>query len=326
MNLALQAEAASPLALAEATRARNRIAARMRRLLEGEEGGVYELVAYHLGWRDERGRALDRVSGKLLRPSVCLMAAEGFGASPEEGVLEAACAIEFLHAFSLAHDDIEDGDEQRRHRPTLWVLHGVPLAINAGDCLFALAFRTLADAVAALPAERARRTVRLFGDAALLMIEGQHDDLAFESQAAIALDAYEAMAARKTGALIAASLAIGSLFGDADDGDVEALLAAGRAAGLAFQVIDDALAIWGDAAATGKPAKNDLARGKKSLPVVLANELGCAPDEPTVRRQCFAIAAEHAGAARELIRSTAMSAEAKSRLLAVIDFVLERES
>jgi geranylgeranyl diphosphate synthase type I len=302
------------------------VARRMRELLSSYRGGVYDLVAYHLGWADADGRPAEASGGKLVRPLLCLAAARGYG--DEGAALDAAVAIELLHAFSLVHDDIEDGDRERRHRPTLWALRGVPLAINAGDSLFALAHRVLIDAVARLPSAAALRALRLFEDATLRMIEGQHDDLEFETRPAVTLSEYLRMTAGKTGALIGASLALGGLFGGAGEEDVDTLRDAGVAIGVAFQAVDDALAVWGDARRTGKAVGNDAARGKKSLPVVLRASLDSDghDHEVALRTATEAIAREHAERARDLLRETGMRPEGRADIDELIDFILERES
>src|SRR5712692_4970327 len=120
---------------------RDRVASRLRELLDGRAGGVRDLWRYHMGWTDELGRPVEAETGKMLRPVLCLTACSGYGDSP--AVVTIAAAIELLHAFSLAHDDIEDGDGERRHRPTLWAQFGVPLALNAGDALFVQAGEAL---------------------------------------------------------------------------------------------------------------------------------------------------------------------------------------
>ncbi|HEX5479358.1 MAG TPA: polyprenyl synthetase family protein [Dehalococcoidia bacterium] len=295
----------------------------MRDLLREPHDGVYALVAYHLGWRDEHGAACEATSGKLLRPALVLTAARGF--EPVPAAVDAACALEFLHAFSLVHDDIEDGDRERRHRPTLWALHGVPLAINAGDSLFALAHGTMIDAAALLPAARIADALRIFNDACLAMIEGQHADISYESTARVTRDDYLLMTSGKTGALIGASLALGAMFGGASDDDVEALRQAGVDLGTAFQAVDDALAVWGDPARTGKAVGNDAARGKKSLPVVMAAGRGCAPGDPRVRDDVQALARAHADRALERMRTTAIGEEAAVRLEALAAYILGRE-
>lgn len=321
----MQGLAAAPVSLdASSAGLRDAVAARMRELLAPHDGGVHELVAYHLGWRDEHGRGVEGASGKMLRPLLCLTAASGYGDA--RAALDAAVSIELLHAFSLVHDDIEDGDTERRHRPTLWALHGVPLAINAGDALFALGYRALHRAVRALPHGRAARALRLFDDAVLRMIEGQHADLALESARAASIDEYLAMSAGKTGALLGASLALGALVGGASDEDIEQLRAAGVEAGLAFQAVDDALAVWGDAARTGKAVGNDVARGKKSLPALIAAARGLPVEHEGVRASVMAAAEERAAAARALVARTAMAGSARGELDAMIEFMLRRES
>ena len=220
----------APALFAGAATLRERTAARMRDALAGRDDGVYRLVAYHLGWRDERGVALSNTPpGKMLRPLLCLTAAGGYGSADD--ALDAAASLELLHAFSLVHDDIEDGDEQRHHRPTLWTLRGIPLAINAGDSLFALAQRTLIDATDGMAPERALLALRIFNDACLAMIEGQHHDIEFEACASVGRDDYLGMTAGKTGALIGSSLALGALFGGAPLDEVETLRSAGGRSG-----------------------------------------------------------------------------------------------
>lgn len=304
-------------------RHRQPVAARMRALLAPYRGGVYDLVEYHLGWRDGEGRPCDGHDGKMMRPALCLAAAAAF--DTEDCALNAAAALELLHAFSLVHDDIEDGDELRRHRPTLWAAHGVPLALNAGDSLFALAHRALDESVASLPPARTLQARRIFDDACLRMIEGQHLDLQFESREEVSLDEYLAMVRRKTGALIGASLALGAVCAGAEEQDVETLRDAGVEIGVAFQAVDDGLSVWGDAAVTGKAAGNDAGRGKKSLPAVLARERGLPVEAPAVREAVRSEAQRHASSAREAIRSTGARAEAVAELEQLIAFTLSRE-
>lgn len=302
--------------------------ARLRQLLDADigdgDGGVYALVAYHLGWRDEAGVPCAGATGKMLRPVLLLAVAGGDG--DERAALDAACAVELLHAFSLVHDDIEDGDRERHHRPTVWARYGVPLAINAGDSLFALAHRTLVEAAATLPMPRAVLALRAFTDACLRMIEGQHADLSMERDAGASREDYLRMTAGKTGALIGASLALGAIFGGGPEADVERLRCAGVDLGIAFQAVDDALAVWGDAAHTGKAVGNDAARGKQSLPAIIAAELGAAAGADAVRDGVRSLAAAHASRALGAVRETALDAEAIARLESLAAFILEREA
>ncbi|MBF6601119.1 MAG: polyprenyl synthetase family protein [Dehalococcoidia bacterium] len=314
------------VALLDGTRAAT--TARLRQLLDADiadgDGSVYALVAYHLGWRDEAGASCSAAAGKMLRPALLLTVASGYG--DEAAALDASCAVELLHAFSLVHDDIEDGDRERHHRPTVWALHGVPLAINAGDSLFALAQRTLVDAAATLPMPRAMAALRMFTDACLRMIEGQHADLAMEHDAGASRDDYVRMTAGKTGALLGASLALGAIFGGAAEADVERLRRAGLDLGIAFQAVDDSLAVWGDAGRTGKAVGNDAARGKQSLPAIIGAELGAAAAADAVREGVRSLAADHASRALGAVGETALAEEAIVRIEALAAFILEREA
>jgi len=320
MQSTAPAAGAAPAAVPLPDQYRARVTARLRECVPADHG-VYELVAYHLGWRDAAGAPCAARAGKMLRPSLLLAVAEGYGAGGS--AVGAAAALELLHAFSLVHDDIEDGDRQRRHRPTLWALHGVPLALNAGDSLFALAQRTMIDAAATLSHERATAAMRIFTDACLRMIEGQHDDLSYEAQASVSRDAYLRMTAGKTGALIGASLALGALFGGAPDRDVDTCAAGGIDLGIAFQCVDDALGAWGDPARTGKAVGADAARGKKSLPAIIAAERRY--DRAAVRREVAAIASAHAGAALAALRTTSIAPVAMRRLEDITAYILGRE-
>lgn len=317
---------------------RQLVASYLRQALAPFTGGPYALVAYHLGWQDVDGRPRPTTDGKMVRPLFCLAACRSFG-DPQRAVGLAA-AVELLHAFSLVHDDIEDGDRTRRGRPALWTLAGVPLAINAGDCLFALAFRTAAEGIRALPPGRELRALRVFAQASLRMIEGQHLDLEYETRPTITLDEYIAMARLKTGALLSASLALGGLAGGAPSSAVETLAEAGLALGVAFQATDDALAFWGDPAQTGKAVGNDLARGKKSLPLVLAAAQGfdvhangtihlegvrAALERLDTRNAVRRFAAQHAARARQQLDRIALGRAGRDELLDLIAVLLTRE-
>ena len=173
--------------------------------------------------------------------------------------LAAAAAVELAHNFTLLHDDVIDRDPTRRHRPTAWTVFGADNAILAGDALLALALRIPSAPAAAWLAE-----------AVIEVCEGQFEDLAFERRDDVSLAECLAMAEKKTGALLGAACAMGALVVGAPPEAVAALDRYGREIGLAFQLVDDLLGIWGEPAVTGKPAGADLAARKKSLPVVAA--------------------------------------------------------
>lgn len=223
---------------------------------------------YHLGWTEADGTPREGSGGKAVRPTVTMLAAEACGASAQTAV-PGAVAVELVHNFSLIHDDVMDGDTERRHRPTVWALWGVPSAILTGDALQNLAQEVLQ---ASDP-----RASAVLGQAVRELIRGQTQDLAFERRSWVELDECLSMAAGKTGALLAASARIGGLLGGGDPSMVDALGAYGGHVGMAFQLVDDVLGIWGDSAVTGKPVLSDLRTRKKSLPVTYVLSAGGNP-------------------------------------------------
>lgn len=245
----------------------------MRAMLDHPEAAVaphYGMMEYHLGWRNEWLQPELSPAGKRLRPMLCLLACAEVGGEPVQA-LPAAAAIELLHNFSLIHDDIEDGDELRRHRLTLWKIWGVPLAINAGDGLFALAFAAIQRlSRRGLAAETVMQTLDLFTQTCLSLTEGQYLDMSFEQRNDVTVADYLRMIQGKTAALIGASVAIGAQIGGATPAQVAAMRLFGQNIGLAFQIQDDLLGIWGEPAVTGKAAGNDILRRKKSLPILHA--------------------------------------------------------
>jgi geranylgeranyl diphosphate synthase type I len=245
----------------------------MRRVLDvpGEHlSGHYGMLRYHMGWLDEQLRPAQVNSGKRIRPVLVLLACEAAGASASHA-LPAAAAVELLHNFSLIHDDIEDDSPTRRHRPTVWALWGRPQAINAGDALFTLARSSLASLSTQGVADGLTlEAFRIFDETCLRLTEGQYLDMSFEARMDVTVGEYLSMIDGKTAALIAASLELGALIGGADAVSRTSLAEFGRHLGLAFQIQDDVLGIWGDEALTGKSAESDILTRKKSLPVVYA--------------------------------------------------------
>ncbi len=232
----------------------------------------YQMMRYHMGWADESLRPGHFHTGKRVRPLLCLMACAAVGGDPATA-LSAAAAVEILHNFSLIHDDIEDGDRTRRHRPTLWTLWGVPQAINAGDGMFALAFAALLGSQGRGVADAAvLAALTHFTDCCAALTEGQHLDMHFETRSHVSVAEYLRMIEGKTASLVATSLAMGALIGGADATIGDALYRFGYHLGLAFQIRDDILGIWGDPTVTGKAAGNDILRRKKSLPLLYALE------------------------------------------------------
>ncbi|MQS09308.1 polyprenyl synthetase family protein [Streptomyces alkaliphilus] len=233
------------------------------------------VAAYHFGWIDADGRPAEADGGKAVRPALAVLSAEAAGATPAVGV-PGAVAVELVHNFSLLHDDLMDGDEQRRHRDTVWKVHGPAHAILVGDALFALAGEILLTE----GGEHAARAARRLASATRRLIDGQARDISFEHREMVGVEECLRMEGDKTGALLACAASIGAVLGGADDRTADALEAYGHDLGLAFQAVDDLLGIWGDPRSTGKQTWSDLRRRKKSLPVVAA----VAADNAAARR------------------------------------------
>jgi geranylgeranyl diphosphate synthase type I len=314
----------------------------------------YAMQEYHLGWRDAQLAPDEADPGKLIRPQLVLLACRAAGGDAAQA-MPLAAGIQLLHDFTLIHDDIEDNSDARRGRPTLWHLWGLAQGINAGDGMFViahLAIHRLSDM--GVPAERTLRILRRFDEVILNVCEGQFLDISFEGDLSISPDDYLAMIGRKTAALIDGSAALGAMAAGADAPTVDALGTFGRRLGLAFQIEDDILGIWGDPELTGKPRAADLYRRKVSLPVVHAlggagaDELAAIyerpdPDDASVgralaildaagsRAYCASIAAEHHHAALAALdrldtRGSAEAAAAKSQLRAVAQSLLGRQA
>jgi len=228
------------------------------------------IAGYHLGWWDEHDRPVRAAGGKAIRPALALLTAEAVGGDAVAAV-PAAVAVELTHNFSLLHDDVIDGDATRRHRPTAWAVFGRGPAILAGDALLTLAFEVLATSGGGAAGDAgAGAASRTLGAAVMDLVDGQSADIAFERRADVDLAECVRMAEGKTGALLGCACALGAVLGGGGPRQVERLRAFGEHLGLAFQLVDDLLGIWGDPAVTGKPVYSDLHSRKKSLPVVAA--------------------------------------------------------
>jgi len=248
---------------------------------------------YHFGWRDADGAPTRSQPGKLLRPALllaaCELAAVHAGSDETDAAvtraIPAAIGVELVHNFSLIHDDIEDGDEARHHRATLWKVWGEAHAINTGDGVFSMArlelLRLIERGVApALVVELAA----LLDRTCLALCEGQYLDMTFERSRAITAEMYLTMIQRKTAALMACAAQMGGRLGAPDNPALaDQLRDFGGALGMAFQVRDDLLGIW-EAADLGKSATGDVRRKKMTLPVLLALDSTTAVDREALLR------------------------------------------
>ncbi|NQW16232.1 MAG: polyprenyl synthetase family protein [Chloroflexi bacterium] len=330
------------------------IAAALRDELQPHELPLYTTLRYYLGWVDPNGNPDPRPEGKALRPTLCLLACEAVGGNPEDA-LPAAVALEYIHNFSLIHDDIQDQDEMRRHRKTVWAIWGEPVGIVSGNTIFSLADLSsgkLTDR--GVDPATSVAVGRVLAERYLKMMEGQFLDISFESRLAITTPEYLDMIQRKTGALIECSIYCGALIGAGSirsDELIGNMRALGRELGYIFQIRDDLLGIWGGPA-TGKPVGADIQRKKKALPAVhaLDNASGAAakrlraiyskkfvsaPDVEIVleimddlgtREHCESLAREHWDKALHVIESVPLSGKSAHDLRDLGEFLLIRES
>jgi geranylgeranyl diphosphate synthase type I len=335
-------------------RSRDMVDPALRRAVARLDPDSALLAAYHLGWVEADGSPRRSGGGKALRPALVLLAARACGGS-EEAAIPAAVAAELVHNFSLLHDDVMDGDVERRHRPTVWVIWGSSRAILAGDALMTLASEVLLESGSPYAGAMTRLLLRATRE----LIGGQMADLDFEARQAVALDECLAMVAGKTGALMAASAGLGAVSAGAGPAVEAALTGYGDRLGTAFQLVDDLLGIWGTPAETGKPVLSDLRTRKKSLPVCFAlaqtgpaaDELArwmCSPvprrgqpamddEEPALRRAAelveasggrdwaVAEARRQVDAAHAALAAVALDRTAAEELDALAEFVVSRE-
>ncbi|MGH3822783.1 MAG: polyprenyl synthetase family protein [Pseudonocardiaceae bacterium] len=354
-----QLAATAPTALDTLARCRDLVLPALRETVDRLHPWVGQMAAFTFGWCDKNGalRAHGGRSGggKALRPALAVLAAEAVGASAEAAVA-GAVAVELVHAFSLVHDDIIDGDEQRRHQDTVWKAFGVGPAVLAGDALLALALDTLAHTAGPLAPATRSAAMSLLSASLVELANGQAADVTFERRPwtgpdAVTVEEYNTMAARKTGSLMGCATALGALLGNAPSKVVTAMSLMGRDLGIAFQAVDDLLGIWGDPTVTGKPVFNDIRQRKKTLPVVsalasqnvslqLADLLAIPMDtQDTERtlRQAAALISEaggrsfttaqahrHLDRALRTLRDTAVDEAAVAELITLSEFVVNR--
>lgn len=323
----------------------------LRAALSGYVSPMYDMLRYHLGWIDERCQPMIGSSGKALRPTLCLLACEVTGGNHRRA-LPAAASLELIHNFSLIHDDIQDDDRERRHRPTVWSLWGKPQAINAGTAMRVIASLTaLRLEEQGFHPQKVLRIQNLLDRTCLRLIEGQYLDISYESRLDVGVNDYLTMVEGKTASLIACSLETGAMLGTDDELVHKAFRNFGLNLGLAFQIQDDVLGIWGDEAKTGKPVGNDILRRKKSFPIVFAlekaegvaraklvsiyrglsiSEEGAAAvlriiDEVNTRAEARRVAEQCRTKALMAIQETALSPYGRQNLEEMANFLTQRE-
>jgi geranylgeranyl diphosphate synthase, type I len=251
---------------------RSEVENEIKAVINSRQMPLYDMMRYHFGWIDDRGNPVQNNSGKALRPALCLFSCEAVGGNYRKA-LPAAGALELIHNFSLIHDDIQDDDKERRHRPTVWAVWGKPQAINAGTAMRILANASLVRLQGdGISLQKQLVVNQQLDEISLRLIEGQYLDISYENLFDIKVRDYLSMISGKTASLIAGSMEIGAFLGTDSEITIKSFQEIGKNLGLAFQIRDDILGIWGNPEETGKSAGNDIRRRKKSYPVVYALE------------------------------------------------------
>jgi geranylgeranyl diphosphate synthase, type I len=223
------------------------------------------MMTYHMGWEGE-GASLE-ARGKRIRPLLVLLCTAAAGGDWQRA-LPGAVAVELVHNFSLVHDDIQDQSPLRRGRATLWTRCGIAQALNTGDTLFVLAQRAVLRLAETVSSEAGLEAARFLQETCLALTQGQYLDLSYEGRTDLSEADYWPMVRGKTAALLQTCTYIGALCAQAQPVVCQTYREFGNLLGLAFQVQDDLLGIWGDAASIGKSTASDLVSGKKTLPVL----------------------------------------------------------
>lgn len=226
------------------------------------------MIHYHMGWVNADLEPVALNGGKRIRPLLCLLACRAAGGDWRLAV-PAAAAIELLHNFTLVHDDIQDASPTRRGRDTLWRLWGSAQAINSGDALFAISHLAMSRLLErGVDAATVVESLRRLDQTCLDLTRGQYADMSFESREVVTTAEYIEMITGKTAVLLSLCTALGALIAGRDAATIDHFAAFGRDVGLAFQVRDDILGIWGKEDVIGKSAATDIETKKKSLPVL----------------------------------------------------------
>ena len=246
---------------------RNKVRVELEDVIDSCPPVLCNMLRYHMGWQDEQGRSCSKESGKFIRSTLCLLSCQAVGGDMSQA-MPAAAAVELIHNFSLIHDDIEDASCERHHRPTVWKLWGQSQAINAGDAMFTLSYLALLKLKEkGMADEKVASSTKMLSLACLELCEGQYLDVEYENHMDITVEDYLDMAAKKTAALLAVSTSLGAYLGSEDSKLVDFFHLFGKELGIAYQICDDILGIWGVEESIGKSA-GDISQRKKTLPVV----------------------------------------------------------
>ncbi|MCD6568147.1 MAG: polyprenyl synthetase family protein [Dehalococcoidia bacterium] len=246
---------------------RESVQAELKEVINGSPVHLRGILLYHMGWQDEKGAPSREKTGKFLRSILCLLSCRAVGGEPGR-ILPVAATLELIHNFSLIHDDIQDASPERHGRPTVWKLWGQSQAINAGDVMFALAIlASLRLRKNGISDEAVLHVFRLLSETCLELCEGQYLDIEYENKIGATVEDYLGMIRKKTAALIAACTSLGAYLGGGG-AKVTHLSEFGEKLGMAYQIHDDILGIWGSQKETGKSVRGDIQQRKKTLPVL----------------------------------------------------------
>ncbi len=245
--------------------ARQQVRPALRSIVDSMPGSLRCVAAYHFGWTTTSGQPHNGNGGKHIRPALLLSVCRTAGGDPNLA-LTAAVGVELIQQFTLLHDDIIDQDPERHGRPATWKAFGTAKAMLLGDALLAQGLRTFADLGA-----RSQDAVRQLADCVISLCEGEIDDIDLARRTGTAsMDEYLRTAEAKTGELLRATCALAASLSGCRPHQIQHLAAFGAELGVAFQVGNDLLGLWGDPQKTGKPTGIDLMRKQMTMPVLAA--------------------------------------------------------
>ena len=251
-------------------RYQSKLEAELKSVLGESTLPLYIMLRYHLGWVDSRGCPQETSGGRRARPTLCLLACEGVGGD-WHSALPASAAIELMHNFTLIHDDIQDRSWERRNRPTVWKIWGQAQGINAGDAMHALTqLALLRLEEKGIPGEKIMLASNILSQTCLEICEGQYLDIEYEDSLNIDIDSYSEMIAKKTASLFECSLYLGALLGSNNQVKIANLRSFGKRLGMAYQVQNDLIGIWGGKETGVKSPSTDIKYKKKTLPIIYA--------------------------------------------------------
>ena len=277
-----------------------------------EPRGLYEPLSYMIG-----------IGGKRIRPKLCLLAYSLFNDRIDESILEPAAALEVFHTFTLIHDDIMDRSPLRRGMPTVWKKWCEDTAILSGDVMLIDSYMRISKA----PADVHGEALDLFSATAAQVCEGQQLDMDFETVPQVSMEQYDEMIGLKTAVLLACSAKMGAIIGHASKAEAEALYNYGWQLGMAFQVADDYLDVYGNQKVFGKPIGGDIIQNKKSWMITRALEK--AEDKDAVfSAMALPVDTEEQRAAKiaavkEIYSALGVDADAKEEILRFSDLAMD---